>query len=144
MALVLEQLWVVEGCTVNAALVLSFFVYYFIAERLQLLLIAQILEHTAVLNLRQSDEGRTCRSHFVLEVGKYRSHVLQFVLVLQSCPMIASVWQKLIVVFMSVVDCIEQVLLIIECHAIYGILFSRVLRQCTNWQHQLQHNKCTD
>ena len=83
----------------------------------------QMVQHAAVLHLGQPDDAGTDAWQLVCaQVEQGAGHVGQLVLILHLVPVVGTRGQEVIVVLALVMDCIEEVLLIVEGHRIDTIL----------------------
>ena len=88
----------------------------------------QILQHGDVLNLTHTDDDRSHGGGAVhLHLADGIGHIVLLLPVLGSSPLVCALSREVIVIPAIVINRVEQVLQIVEHHAIHGILPFRLL-----------------
>ncbi len=89
------------------------------ATRLQRRLFAEVGKHAVVLHLTHTDNGAAhTLQHIGAHVTQRLCQVVQLVSVFHAVPAIGAFGQKLVVVLTRVVAGIEEVLKVVEAHAV--------------------------
>ena len=106
---------------------------------LQGLLLAEVSQTAVVLYLRDTNSGSTYgRQHVGTHLGKYTSHVLQFVTILHSRPLVSAIRQILVVIVTFIVKGIKKVFKVVETDGINRVFL--LLCQCVHCSHQEQND----
>ena len=118
----LEECWVVEQAAVNATTVRPFHMAELEFPRLQLRLVAQVLQAVAVLHLTDTDNRTThARQDVGTHLCQHRRHIAQLMLIFHLRPLVSAVGQILVVVFPFIVLGIKQIFQIVEAYAVNSI-----------------------
>ena len=112
-ALNLKDIRTIEECAVYTTTIWRVIVHDTIVAEAHLWLSNQILKYKAVLNLRNTDNRRK----LAVDSGHIKEYLVDIALlfvILRAVPLLNAGRQKLIVVFVRVVNCVKQVLKVVE------------------------------
>ena len=138
----LEETRVIEKCHVNTARVGTVVMHNLVAAVLDFGLTDKVLKHREVLDLTHANEDRSLgRRALDLHLADGIGHVVLFLPILGSVPLIGSLRGELIVLLTIVVDGVEQVLQIIEHHAIHQIATVLFLILAQSKRRQQSHQR---
>ena len=110
----LEILGVVEQSHVDATAVGRLVVHDLIVTVLDFGLAHEVFQHRAVLDLRHAEDGHAVGRPVGADGGDGVGHVVEFGEVFLGVPLVGALRQELLVVFVRVVDGVEEVLEVIE------------------------------
>ncbi len=110
----LEIFRVIEQPHIHATAVGRVVVHHLIVATLDFGLGHQVFKHMAVLNLRHAKDSYAVGCDVGADGGDGIGHVMEFVEVFLGIPLVGALGQELLVVFLRVVDGVEEVFQVIE------------------------------
>ena len=110
----LEVFWIVYQTYIYATAVGRVVVHHLVVAAFQFGLGHQVFQHGAVLHLRHAEDGHAVGRDVGADGRDGIGHVVELSQVFLGVPLVDALGQKLLVVFVRVVDGIEEILQIVE------------------------------